>query len=85
MAEAYDRKPEIARRVRAEKKRERLAHILEDVEAAIATARALLEHEEPATALKAANCIGQLAVSYARVYEVGEIEGRIEDLESRNT
>lgn len=73
--------PITARRARNEQKRERLSHILNDVEAAITRAKALLENDDPGIVLRAANCVGQLAISYTRVYEVGEIEQRLEALE----
>lgn len=73
--------PTKARQARNEKKRNALAHILKDVEAALEAAKGLLTHEDPAMVLKAANCVGQLAISYTRVYEVGEIEQRLEALE----
>jgi len=74
--------PSPARRARAEQKYQRLAHILDDLREAIETAKALLTHEDHATALKAANSVGQLAISYVRVYEAGEIEHRLEVLEA---
>lgn len=76
--------PSAARKARSAKKRERLVHILEDVELAITKAKALLDNEDPNIVLRAANCVGQLAISYTRVYEVGEIEQRLETLEEAN-
>ena len=73
--------PIAARLARAEIKYQRLVHVLDDLRQAIDTAKGLLSHEEPSTALKAANCIGQLAVSYVRVYETGELETRLIALE----
>ena len=73
--------PSPARMARAELKYQRLSHILEYLREAIETAKGLLSHEDPATALKAANSVGQLAISYVRVYETGEIETRLLVLE----
>jgi len=74
--------PTKARRARAEQKRERLQHILEHVSMALDRSNELLAHEDPNTALRAANAIFQGAVAYARVYEVGELESRLEALEN---
>lgn len=73
--------PKAGRLARNQKKRERLAHILDDVERALEAAKGLLGDADPNIVLRAANCVGQLAISYTRVYEVGEIEQRLEALE----
>lgn len=76
--------PTKARRARSEQKRERLTHILAHVSNALERSSDLLEHDDPNIALRAANAIFQGAVAYARVYEVGELESRLEALEHLN-
>lgn len=48
---------------------------------ALETAEALLESEDSAERLKACHAVFQGAAAYARVYEVGELEARLEALE----
>jgi phage terminase large subunit-like protein len=48
---------------------------------ALETARALLENEDPQMQLKACHGVFQGATAYAKVYEVGELEARLEALE----
>ncbi len=49
---------------------------------ALETARALLENEDPQMQLKACHGVFQGAAAYAKVYEVGELEARLEALEA---
>lgn len=48
---------------------------------ALEVAERLLSHPEPATQLRAVHAISQAAGSYARLYEVGELEARLNALE----
>lgn len=48
---------------------------------ALEAAERLLEHADPAIQLRAVHAISQAAGSYARVYEVGELEARLNALE----
>ncbi|WP_135230675.1 hypothetical protein [Deinococcus fonticola] len=48
---------------------------------ALETARELLSDDDTGTRLKAIHALSQTASSYARVYEVGELEARLEALE----
>jgi hypothetical protein len=75
--------PRRAREAKAEKRRVALAPVLESLHEAVDTATDLLHSPEEATRLKAVHAVSQAAVSYARVYEVGELEGRLEELEKR--
>lgn len=75
--------PRKARQAKAEKKRASLAPVLESLHRAVVTAEELLASTEEATRLKAVHAVSQAAVSYARVYEVGELEGRLEQIEQR--
>lgn len=52
---------------------------------ALETARGLLQDDDSHTRLKAIHALSQTASSYARVYEVGELEARIEALEGAHT
>ena len=49
---------------------------------ALEAARTLLSDEDTGTRLKAIHALSQTASSYARVYEVGELEARLEALEA---
>ena len=75
--------PVQARATKARKRREALEPILDALRRSIDTARALLTDDDPALRLRAAHAVSQVAVSYARVYEVGELEARIEAIEER--
>lgn len=75
--------PREARKAKAAKRREALVPVLENLLDAMTTAHELLESEDPPTRLKAVHGVCQVSVSYARVYEVGEIEGRLEEIEAR--
>lgn len=75
--------PRKARQAKAEKKRASLAPVLDSLHRAVETAEELLASTEEATRLKAVHAVSQAAVSYARVYEVGELEGRLEQIEQR--
>jgi hypothetical protein len=75
--------PRRAREAKAERRRAALAPVLDSLHDAVDTATALLDSTEENTRLKAVHAVSQAAVSYARVYEVGELEGRLEELEKR--
>ena len=75
--------PNTARATKAQKRREALEPILEAMREAVLTARELLTSEDQATPLRAVHAVSQAAVSYARVYEVGELEHRLEEVERR--
>lgn len=75
--------PNKARATKAQKRREALEPILEAMRKAVFTARELLTSEDQATQLRAVHAVSQAAVSYARVYEVGELENRLEEVERR--
>ncbi len=75
--------PRKAREAKAEKRRAALAPVLDSLHQAVNTATALLDSPEEATRLKAVHAVSQAAVSYARVYEVGELEERFEEIEKR--
>ena len=49
---------------------------------ALEAARELLSEEDVQVRLKAIHALSQTASSYARVYEVGELEARLEALEA---
>lgn len=72
-------------KARAAKRQKAKAGNLRDVTGllwdALLTARDLLDDEDSGTRLKAVHALSQTASSYARVYEVGELEARIEALE----
>jgi len=67
-----------ARISKAEKKREVLTWMLSKLENAVETADELLNHEDPHIRLRAVHAISQVATSYAKVYEVGELEARLQ-------
>lgn len=75
--------PRKARQAKTDRKRSALAPVLDSLHRAVTTAEELLASTEEATRLRAVHAVSQAAVSYARVYEVGELEGRLEDLEKR--
>lgn len=75
--------PKAAREAKATRKREALLPILTNLRDAVETAHELLQSEEESTKLKAVHAVSQAAVSYARVYEVGEIENRLAEIENR--
>lgn len=75
--------PQKARATKAQRRREALEPILEAMREAVLTARELLTCEDQATQLRAVHAVSQAAVSYARVYEVGELEHRLEEVERR--
>lgn len=75
--------PNKARATKAQKRREALEPILDAMRKAVFTARELLTSEDQATQLRAVHAVSQAAVSYARVYEVGELENRLEEVERR--
>ena len=49
--------------------------------AALEAAEELLAEEDPHLRLKAVHAVSQVAGSYAKVYEVGELEARLQALE----
>ena len=50
--------------------------------AALEAAEELLGEEDPYLRLKAVHAVSQVAGSYAKVYEVGELEARLQALEA---
>lgn len=72
-------------KARIAQRRKRKAGTLKDVTGmlweALEAARELLSEEDTGTRLKAIHALSQTASSYARVYEVGELEARLEALE----
>lgn len=73
-------------KARIAQRRKRKAGSLKDVSRmlweALETARELLSEEDVQVRLKAIHALSQTASSYARVYEVGELEARLEALEA---
>lgn len=73
-------------KARQARKQVRKAGTLRDVAGmlweALEAARDLLTDEDTGTRLKAIHALSQTASSYARVYEVGELEARLEALEA---
>lgn len=74
--------PNEARKAKGEKRRNALLPAMEAVEKALQTATAILETgADDSINLKAVHAVSQTAVCYARLYEVGELESRLEALE----
>jgi hypothetical protein len=73
--------PYQARIARAGKRRTALSGVLGTVSKALQTAESLLQDEDTAVRLRAVHAISQAAATYARLYEVGELESRLEALE----
>lgn len=74
--------PHEARVARKRKRKPRdLQAVAAKLWAALETAEELLGHEDDQMKLKAVHAVSQVAGSYARVYEVGELEARIAALE----
>jgi len=69
-----------ARLAKGEKKRIALAGVMEDLQTALATAVGLLSNEDPSLQLRAVHAVGQTATAYAKLYETGELEVRLEQL-----
>lgn len=73
-------------KARLARKQARKAGTLRDVAGmlweALETAQGLLSDSDTGTQLKAIHALSQTASSYARVYEVGELEARLEALEA---
>ncbi len=76
-------KPLQARLTRkANSKPKNLQDVAQKLWRALETAEALLEEDSPELRLKAVHAVTQSAAAYARVYEVGELEARLEALEA---
>ncbi|KEF34101.1 hypothetical protein RDMS_09030 [Deinococcus sp. RL] len=73
-------------KARIAQRRKRKAGSLKDVTGmlweALETARELLREDDVQVKLKAIHALSQTASSYSRVYEVGELEARLEALEA---
>lgn len=72
-----------ARKAKAEKKRQALEPVLGSMLQAIKTAEALLDSPKEDVRLRAVHAVSQAGVNFARVYEVGELELRLEVVEER--
>lgn len=72
-----------ARMAKAERRRMALSEMLARLSRAGDVAEQLLDHETPEIRLRAVHALTQCATTYARVYEVGELEYRFELLEHR--
>lgn len=70
-----------ARQAKAAKRAQVLAPVFEAILEAVARARALLHHEDPAVVLRAVHGVSQAAASAAKVYETTELASRVEALE----
>ena len=72
-------------KARQAKKRKRKPGNLQAVAAklwaALEAAEELLAEDDPHLRLKAVHAVSQVAVSYTKVYEVGELEARLQALE----
>jgi hypothetical protein len=68
---------------RAERRRLALSAMLNRLNYAGDVAERLLDHEQPEIQLRAVHALTQCAATYAKVYEVGELEHRFEVLEQR--
>ena len=74
--------PNQARKAKGERRRSALLPAIEAVTKALKTATEILETgEDDAIRLRAVHAVSQSAVCFARLYEVGELESRIEALE----
>lgn len=67
---------------KAQGKPRNLQAVAEKLWRALETAEALLEESQPELRLKAVHAVTQAAAAYARVYETGELEARLEALEA---
>jgi len=75
--------PSTARKAKAEKRRNALIPAMQAIEKALSTASSILDSGQDATTkLKAVHAVSQAAACYARLYEVGELESRLEVLEA---
>lgn len=70
-----------ARQARAQSRTKILQPVFEAVLEAVDRARQLLQHEDPAVALRAVHGVSQAAASAAKVYEANELASRVEALE----
>lgn len=81
-----DTRPHCARLARADSRRASRAGTLDDVRAklwaAIERAETLTEDPDASTALKATHALVQACGAFVKVVEVGELEGRLADLEA---
>jgi|GEM_PF-2601587 len=76
-------RPHVARLAKRKKNKPGNMHDLgEKLWAALQTAEDLLREDDPALKLKAIHALSQVAGTYARVYEVGELEARLAALEA---
>lgn len=81
-ANKYQPDPHVARLARADKRRESLLPIADALNEALTTATALLHSADDNTKLRAVHAVTQCANTYARLYEVGELEYRVAMLEA---
>lgn len=72
-----------ARMAKAERRRLALSTMLERLHKAGDVAEQLLDHDSPEIRLRAVHALTQCATTYAKIYEVGELEYRFELLETR--
>ena len=70
-----------ARMAKTERRRVALSAMLQRLAKGADVAEELLEHETPEIRLRAIHALTQCATTYAKVYEVGELEYRFELLE----
>ena len=70
-----------ARMAKTERRRLALSAMLQRLAKGADVAEELLEHETPEIRLRAIHALTQCATTYAKVYEVGELEYRFELLE----
>jgi len=72
-----------ARIAKADRRRMALATMLTRLSRAGDVAEQLLDHETPEIRLRAVHALTQCATTFAKVYEVGELEYRFELLEQQ--
>jgi len=78
----YNENPHKARLAKAEKRRESLVPIMHTLSKAGKVAEELLDSEDPETRLRAVHAVNQCVNTFVRVYEVGELELRLEEIAS---
>lgn len=76
----YNENPLSARLAKAEKRRHALEPIMNTLSKAGKVAEELLDSEDPETRLRAVHAVNQCVNTFVRVYEVGELELRLEEL-----
>lgn len=81
MANPNPTNPLGARLAKTERRRVALVAMLERLSRAGDVAEQLLDHDAPEIRLRAVHALTQCATTYARIYEVGELEHRFELLE----